>query len=304
MNKLIQIIQSGNWNQDSIARAIISKVRLNLSDSTLNFNKVCYVVRTKEDVANLDLRCDNSLEVRIVQDIFVNDCIQIRSNIPLEGYYIEDNIFHKTDFVARYDEIVETLNRYVGDQEEVLTFLYRAHRDAIQLIPPNRYVGGGLDGVSITKCVIASEGMLQPIFSSDGWYTNLNISDNVVSTKSQHDISIAGVLSGTFEENYDLNGNPIIPDLYPARLGGGKLNYHILSFSGRKRYMPVKGITGTPNDMRTIPRRGLNIDNLDLEEYNLEYAKLPTDIDRFERIVTVIDKLLSEGKITVYRKER
>ncbi|MGB0845760.1 MAG: right-handed parallel beta-helix repeat-containing protein [Thiolinea sp.] len=139
----------------------------------------------------------------------------------------------------------------------------KAHRDAIQLIPPSVYkqvnTSGQqrrikqldplscslLENVTVRNCYIRAEnGPLQGIFASDGVHRNLKISGNTIATKGTHAISVSGVLSGCEFSNNTLRqvegGHKPAITLYPARIGGnmaddGVLN--ILSFkSGSELY--------------------------------------------------------------------
>lgn len=300
MNKLINIVKRGEWNQDSIARDILKYLSLNIGVEHVNFKSVISAIKQHSDLIKLKESCEEAMGLWYNVEIFVNDFMQVRTPCVIEGFFIDDLIYSDEKFMERYDGLVDKLNQYVGTREKILYFKYRAHRDAIQIIPANRYAGGGLIGVTIRNNAILSTGSLQPIFSSDGWYKDLTITGNIVDSDSSHLITIAGVLSGTFDENCTSSGDPVTPLLFPLRFGGGKLNIHILSFVGKDDYEDIEGVTGTPNDLRRVARRGRNVHGLDLIRFNSDYAKLDPTLTRFDRIETVINAHEAQGLITSF----
>ena len=302
MNKLINKVRSGDWNQDSIARAILEYLRFNIGMEHVNFKSVISAIKSDKDLNELKEICNAAMGLHYNPVIFVNDFLQVRYAATVEGFFIDDLIYGDEKFMERYDAIVEALNGYIGNREKILSFRYRAHRDAIQLIPANRYTGGGLIGVTIKNNVVMSDGSLQPIFSSDGWFKDLEISGNIVQSRSSHLITIGGVLSGTFTNNVDAAGKEVIPTFYPMRFGGGKLNIHILSLVGKYVNEDIEGITGTSHDLRNIPRRGRNVHGLNLDHFNAEYAKLPTNLSRFDRVEMVINDLEKRKLISTFIK--
>ena len=128
-----------------------------------------------------------------------------------------------------------------------------AHRDGVQLIPPNlmdegrilidRMAGSVVSGIHVDQCTIdAPLAELQGIFSSDGFCRNLTISNNTIKTAAGHFISIAGALDGCkISDNILQQASDNIPKikLYPGRLGGNIADdgiVYILSFASNSEY--------------------------------------------------------------------
>ena len=134
----------------------------------------------------------------------------------------------------------------------------RAHRDGIQLIYVLNSLGYSaqfclavLSSISIRNNHIFSWNKLQGIFASDGLFDNLTIIDNIVQTRSQHYISIAGFRSGYIGGNVNEKGEPCKVLLEPGRVGGNPKrndkavgNDWILGFSaGETGYSALKFCT-------------------------------------------------------------
>jgi len=142
----------------------------------------------------------------------------------------------------------------------------KAHRDAIQLIPPKKIdpsrkikiagkpsqawiicdqmSGAILENATIEACRVRSpKGPLQGIFSSDGFFTNLNVLNNDIQTAGSHSIVFNGMLSGEISGNTLRqvgNKAPAI-HLYPARFGGNQAEEgmaYILSFANESARFP------------------------------------------------------------------
>lgn len=183
-----------------------------------------------------------------------------------------------------------------------------AHRDAIQLIPPSIYLTreqfavGSLVGVSVLGNRIESTGRLQGIFGSDGLFQNLRIIGNTVQTKSQHFISINGLLGGHIEGNIRPDGSYCPIFLGSARIGGnlGDGSVRILGFAGDAyRYAPVEEIVdwrtlkaGVVVDVRTKPllNKDINLINFHADEFRAAAQKLHemTDIKEHMRAVKLL----------------
>ena len=93
---------------------------------------------------------------------------------------------------------------------------------------------------------ISSAGQLQGIFSSDGLFMNLNITNNFLTTKGAHGIAICGMLSGSISGNKNFNKTSALADnmieLYPLRIGGAHLSGSIHFHQPRSRkdmIMPI-----------------------------------------------------------------
>lgn len=129
----------------------------------------------------------------------------------------------------------------------------KAHRDAIQLIPPNKagdvynmqMAGTVLYDVAVRDNKVKSDGKLQCVFCSDGLVDRLIVEDNTLDTNSDHFISVS-MLSGTIRNNRNSAGELVPVRLFPLRVGGnsdGKLNVYIVSFKNKQyEYAPVSDI--------------------------------------------------------------
>jgi len=93
-----------------------------------------------------------------------------------------------------------------------------AHKDAIQLIPPeDRFNGGSLNNITITGNIIQSNsaavanhehGTVQGIFGSDGHFVNTVITDNIIAVNSDHGITLNGVKNARISNNRILDQTP------------------------------------------------------------------------------------------------
>ncbi len=174
----------------------------------------------------------------------------------------------------------------IADNIAVIDRLYNdgAHRDGFQLIPkveglPNRqYAAASIKNPRISHCTVFSEGLLQGIFCSDGLIENAQITDNLIQTSSQHNITLNGLLSGTIARNHDENGMPLPVILNNLRIGGGIANVWVTSFK-HHAYEKIKGKNITDNRGKRHHRNGIYVENLDLDAFrsqanNLEYTDL------------------------------
>lgn len=135
---------------------------------------------------------------------FTADAIHVRrSNQQITGNTIRDSILETAYGVAQ-------------------NFAEMAHRDAIQLIPANQFAGGELENLLITSNRISSTGKLQGIFGSDGIFRNLTITFNTIDTRSEHKITLNGLVGqqNHIEGNRDQRGDLVPVQLNPVRLGG------------------------------------------------------------------------------------
>lgn len=130
----------------------------------------------------------------------------------LVQFYAEDAIRVSHHGVRVYhNSIYDSVSTHPGQS---------AHKDAIQLIPPQNVLNGGsLNNVAIVGNVIQSNtpfsvpdnerGTVQGIFGSDGYFVNLIITGNTIAVNSDHGISLNGV------KNARINNNRIL-DLTPS----------------------------------------------------------------------------------------
>ncbi|MBO0612646.1 hypothetical protein [Thiothrix fructosivorans] len=171
------------------------------------------------------------------------------------------------------------------------------HRDGVQIIPSDphiqniQYAAAEISDIKITGNHIRSNGYLQGIFCSDGLICNIEISNNIIQTRSQHFISLTGLISGKIYGNVRENGQPCDIHLKPLRIGGnpGDGNLWILSFSDSTyRYLPVEYIVNKESLPFTIDNRQKIFSKLKGDEYLYNF-----DIKEF-RIAA--RKLLIENK--------
>lgn len=171
-----------------------------------------------------------------------------------------------------------------------------AHRDAIQLIPPSpafprqQFAAGLLDHVRVLGNRIDSTGKLQGIFGSDGLFRYLAIVGNTIQTRSQHYITISGMLSGWIEGNILPDGSPCPVRLEPLRIGGqpDAQNVRVLSFAGWWHYAPLHEIVDQNTlaadvvvDVRSLPvnTQDIYLCNFHLEAFWAAAQALPVDRD-------------------------
>jgi len=143
------------------------------------------------------------------------------------------------------------------------------HSDFIQLIPTKsylRYFGEISENVKITNCSLYSDGSMQGIFSSDGAYRNLEISNVRITTKSEHDVSICGLLSGTIMDVNNRRGTkPARVFLDNMRIGGGeKSGFYITSFKNHQ-YEEIKTCQRIEDQRGAKWRDAVYVDNFDLD---------------------------------------
>ena len=236
-----------------------------------------------------------------LQTLFLRDVMHIRESGSYGGIVIDDLIVGSS-YATTFNKLVDKHN--FKHNTTVPHMKRMAHRDAIQLIPMKGWFSAGcLEDVTVSDMVISSTGELQPIFGSDGTFENLTIKDNKIHTNSQHKITISGMLSGSVENNTDVEGNVVSAVLHPLRLGGGKLNINVISFH-MKSSKQYRVVTGDVTDTRTIPRKGKEFVELlhwdrfrELVESD-KYMKM----DRFIRIKQVLRIMNTEGT-AIYTKK-
>ncbi len=149
-----------------------------------------------------------------------------------------------------------------------------AHKDAIQLIPPEeRFNGGTLNNVTITGNIIQSnsaavasheQGTVQGIFGSDGHFVNTVITDNIIAVNSDHGITLNGVKNARISNNRILDQTPTDHfqpgiKLYLTRISkGGKQSWlatlsYSVHLSGNQA-----AILNTPKEAYTVKDAGDN----------------------------------------------
>ena len=289
---------------DKVHNAAIADLRRYSKYKYFNDRPLGIIKDGVDDITNFVINnCKQIEENRFVlQKQFIRDVLHIREPGNYGGIVIEDSIL-LSSYAKDFNAFIHKHNLKYNRTVPIMDFL--AHRDAIQLIPRGaRYAGSILDGVTIADMDISSTGHLQPIFASDGLFTDLHIKDNIINTKSAHDITIGGMLSGSITDNTGADGETIIPELRPLRLGGGKLNIMVISFatSSSQQYRVIKGAV---NDRRTIPVKGVPyVDLLNYDRFiKLYNARKYQNMDRFIRIDQVL-KIMHGEKTCIYSKSQ
>ena len=197
---------------------------------------------------------------KAIRGPFVHDVFKVMvDGTTLSGYDVADTILDSV-FAREFNELIEDVNAIIKGNNEALGkrntllpgYVGLPHRDAFQLIPNWRlnFAGGLLSDVSILNNRVYSAGQLQAIFASDGAFRNLRIEGNKLQTASLHQITIAGMLSGTVTGNTDFRDNAVKVALLPMRLGGFA-NVFVLSFHPQSSYQyePISGLA-EGEDMR------------------------------------------------------
>lgn len=184
----------------------------------------------------------------------------------------------------------------------------KAHRDAIQIIPKSskhprwHYMGGLISNIAITNnIVIAPESKLQGIFSSDGMIKNITVLNNFIATKSDHEITLYGVINGAFRKNISAIGTPSVIRLCPLRIGGGKFGeLFIMSFKQQRfNYKKVRS-RDKIIDYRFEEREDYEAEylyNFDLEAFQRDAIKVQDkDINTFIKKIKKIALNHGENK--------
>lgn len=110
----------------------------------------------------------------------------------------------------------------------------KAHWDWAQIISrilgfDNRQYAAALaENITITNNTVDGRGStLQCIFCMDGRLDNIIVSNNILGTDGEHLITLSGVKSGIFKDNFDFDGNRVPAVLESLRIAG---DIHIISF--------------------------------------------------------------------------
>jgi len=162
-----------------------------------------------------------------------------------------------------------------------------AHRDAIQIIPRSKrynndqYMLASISNLSIRDNIIVSDGALQGIFCSDGLLKDVVIDNNTISTKSQHSITLNGLLSGKIRNNRDGRQKTLKNiTLNPARIGGGVggSNLWVMSFKDGIGYQEIEYYENKIIDNRFsdgLRKRDTYIYDLDLKSFRDSISYIP-----------------------------
>ena len=233
---------------------------------------------------------------------FVRDALHIRrDNTIVKDLKIIDHA--ALDYYSvQFNTLVDEYNRLYHTDHGGFDTL--GHRDAIQLIPKDRYIGGSLNNITIEYLDIMSSGSLQGIFSSDGAFKNLTVKCCTVDTNSEHKITVAGVLNGVMYANTDAKGDYIKTLLLPLRIGGG-LNYNIISFAKSSSYQ-YGTVRGRVVDERHKPRKhSYSVYNFNIDEFRREIGVLPyrSTKELLDKITTVMNRLHRRKRIIIVKEK-
>ena len=115
------------------------------------------------------------------------------------------------------------------------------HCDDNQIIPITsylRYFGAIAENIKIIDCELDSDGSMQGIFFGDGGLRNSIIRNYTITTKSDHKVSLCGVLDNVeIMDVRDHKGNPARIFLDSFRIGGGASgNFYVASFKKGSKY--------------------------------------------------------------------
>lgn len=150
-----------------------------------------------------------------------------------------------------------------------------SHWDFWQGIPrvegkDNRqYVAAMLENIILANNTIDGRGTsLQCIFSVDGRVNNIIVTNNTLDTRSQHKITLGGVIRGIFTGNKDFTGKVVPAVLEPLRIGS---EVYILSFIEPDD--DYQDCVGDVLDYRRIPfrKKGTYLIDFDLQGF-LDYT--------------------------------
>lgn len=176
-----------------------------------------------------------------------------------------------------------------------------AHWDWLQIIPrisgyDNRQYAAALaENVVITgNDVQASGSPVQCIFSMDGRLDRILVAGNTLTTDGQHLITLGGVISGTFVDNYGHDGQLVPTILEPLRIAG---DIYIMSFlDAEDEYQECQGHY---EDYRRVPNRkknGTYLYRFDLKSF-LKYSleQIPKKGGAKELVPSIRQAALSYG---------
>lgn len=282
-------VKSRGYDQDGVHNELIKYlIKEKFSHQPSHAEKIAFNA-VKKYVSNplYLIRKPSDVEKLSNSDFFVRDFLQCQGKggtkkKPLvigksssnpryrKGLHIRDKIL-SSHFVDNFNSLIEKINAF--DNVEKMTrpiFNFRdvAHRDGIQLVPistrSSQFYGEVMKHVVISGNTIESQGRLQGIFSSDGAFQDLQVTNNSIETEGAHTITVFGMLRGKIAGNTDLSGELLNPEkikLYPLRLGGGE-NIQVMSFhnpqglqSGDSDYYDYEAIDGQPVDDRRFTAR-------------------------------------------------
>ena len=155
------------------------------------------------------------------------------------------------------------------------------HRDHCQPIPPQpvgcfnqQFAAAEIEALRIDGCTFYSPwSQMQGVFSLDGFIRYGIITNNSITTASQHKIAVV-VMDGMIANNLDDRGIPVPVALYPLKIAGklpGRPIIRIVSFmDDHDVYQPASMIVRDGLDYVTDHRFDLPDDQICLENFDLQ----------------------------------
>lgn len=155
------------------------------------------------------------------------------------------------------------------------------HRDHCQPIPPQpegcfnqQFAAAEIEALQIDGCTFYSPwSSMQGVFCLDGFIRYGIITNNSITTASQHKIAVV-VMDGVIANNLDDRDRPVPVALYPLKIAGklpGKPIIRIVSFvDDRDAYQPAKNIVKDGLEHVTDHRFDLPDDHICLENFDRE----------------------------------
>lgn len=202
----------------------------------------------------------------------------------LEGY----RVFHARQDSYRMTGKTGSLLRCVSiDTAAIMNtdLATEGHRDHCQPIPPQplgcfnqQFAGAEIEALQIDGCTFYSPwSQMQGVFSLDGFIRYGIITNNSITTASQHKIAVV-IMDGIIANNIDDRGRPVPVALYPLKIAGklaGRPIIRVVSFTDdRDVYQPAKNIVRDGVEQVTDHRFDLPDDQVCLEDFDLQAFRI------------------------------
>lgn len=156
------------------------------------------------------------------------------------------------------------------------------HRDACQVIAitqgwmHSQYAAAPLSWLWMTENRMLLKSKKQGIFAADGYFDQVTICDNVIETESDHKITFCGLRSGLFQNNIDMNGDPVRVLLEPLRIGGAGV--WVTDFTDPKYdFLEVEGENIIDNRQKVTYPGHIYLRSFDLDAFRNAAQKIPTN---------------------------
>lgn len=270
------------------------------------------VIKKEEDFEEFKLKYWGNGSHTVIKTPFLRDCLHVRSDININRMFFYDTLLD-SKFAKNFNAIVNEANRLIKlapwwnpwkkvPKEGIRRLDHLAHRDAIQIIPPDkglldRYTTSSIKEVNINGVCINSRGDLQCIFSGDGIIQKLNMRNCTLNTKGSHPATISGVLDASIRD-IKIYGREDKVKLTPLRIGGGKCNYYVIGFKGDGPYQYKKIRNRWVTDLRQEPvQNHTNLVDFDLEAFRSIYIRnRAKGIEKFKAIDKTIEEMIAKNK--------